>query len=48
MDLRAKADCEMWNMIKPKGPSCTYMRRCAYQGVSNVSFSKNFAYVLNG
>ena len=23
-------------------------RTCAYQGVRNVSFSENFAYVLNG
>ena len=23
-------------------------RTCAYQGVSNISFSENFAYVLNG
>ena len=23
-------------------------RTCAYQGVKNVSFSENFAYVLNG
>ena len=23
-------------------------RACAYQGVTNVSFSENFAYVLNG
>ena len=24
------------------------IRKCAYQGVRNVSFSKNFGYVLNG
>ena len=23
-------------------------RKCAYQGVKNVSFSENFTYVLNG
>ena len=26
----------------------TYIRTCAYQGVRNVSFSENFANVLNG
>ena len=25
-----------------------YARTCAYQGVRNVSFSENFAYILNG
>ena len=25
-----------------------YKRTCACQGIRNVSFSKNFAYVLNG
>ena len=24
------------------------IRTCAYQGVRNISFSENFAYVLNG
>ena len=28
--------------------SPTEKRMCAYQGVRNVSFSENFAYVLNG
>ena len=26
----------------------TYARTCSYQGVRNVNFSENFAYVLNG
>ena len=26
----------------------TRLRTCAYQGVRNVSFSENFAYVLSG
>ena len=26
----------------------TFLRTCAYQGARNVSFSENFAYVLNG
>ena len=26
---------------------CIIMRACAYQGVRNITFSENFAYVLN-
>ena len=26
----------------------TFLRTCAYQGVRNVGFSENFAYIVNG
>ena len=29
-------------------PLGVIIRRCAYQGVRNVTFSENFAYALNG
>ena len=41
---------DVWKMFRKTNISnpLIRIRTCAYEGVRNVSFSENFAYVLNG